>query len=73
MSDIDQFARVGALLYGERWQRAMAQALGAHERTIRKWLNRGETPTDVRDHLLRLMKARQDELREALRDLKVSR
>lgn len=71
--DIDKLARVGALLYGERWQRAMAQALGAHERTIRKWLIRGETPSDVSEDLRRLMKTRQVEIREALRDLKGSR
>ena len=68
--DIDTFARVGSLLYGERWQRAMAQALGAHERTIRKWLMRGETPDDIGEDLQRLMKARRDELAAALRDVK---
>jgi hypothetical protein len=30
-------AEIGEALYGDRWQRSMARALGVSERTVRYW------------------------------------
>jgi hypothetical protein len=35
----DMLADIGRALYGEHWRRPLADALGIHERQIRRWLN----------------------------------
>ena len=40
--------RIGAALYGPRWQSALADELGVWDRTVRRWAS-GETP--LPDHI----------------------
>ncbi len=36
--EIDLLKRIGEALYGDRWQRQMARALGVSDRTVRRWV-----------------------------------
>jgi len=47
----DLFCRVGAALYGPRWQSELARDLGVSDRTVRRWAA-GEQPIpDTAAHL----------------------
>lgn len=35
----DMLAAIGIALYGERWQRPLAKALGIHDRQVRRWMS----------------------------------
>lgn len=35
----DLFARIGAALYGQRWQSELARELGVSDRTVRRWVS----------------------------------
>jgi len=43
----DDIAAAGRLIYGERWQASLAQALGVSDRTLRYWMAGDATPGDA--------------------------
>lgn len=47
-------AAIGRQLYGDRWQTAMAQALGVADRTVRRWAAGQAVPPAVADRLVAL-------------------
>ena len=70
----DLLRAVGEALYGPRWQRELAAALGVHERTMRRWVADQTRPPDgVIDDLRALLRARRRLLAETLRALPLSR
>jgi len=53
----------GEALYGPRFQRELAEALGVNERTMRRWVAGDfEPPESLKADLLRLMKERRADL-----------
>ena len=60
----DLLAECGDALYGHRFQRELAEALGVNERTMRRWIA-GEfaIPSGVAALLVLLCSARRDELK----------
>lgn len=62
--------RVGAALYGSRWQAALAGDLGVNDRTMRRWVS-GEWPVPERawGELRQLVTQRRDHLVEVAADL----
>src|SRR5262245_23213052 len=36
--EVDLLKRIGEALYGDRWQRQLAKALGVSDRTVRRWV-----------------------------------
>ena len=70
MKDRDQGSMVvwsihayGKALYGPRFQRELAEALGVNERTMRRWVAGDfEPPDSLKADLLRLLKKRRAEL-----------
>ncbi|MFO1080874.1 MAG: hypothetical protein U1E23_09640 [Reyranellaceae bacterium] len=69
-ADLD---RVAALLYGPRWQTALAAALGTNERVVRYWIA-GERPIPerVRGEVVALLLKRRDALDRKIAALKAS-
>jgi hypothetical protein len=58
---------VGRALYGERWQSALATALGINIRTVRRWAaGQQEVPAAIRERLQALARARIGELEQLL-------
>ena len=41
------FSKVGEALYGPSWRKALSEALGVGERTVRRWQNGGTIPDGV--------------------------
>jgi hypothetical protein len=72
MSAIDLLHRVGAALYGERWQSGLARDLGVAVRTVQRWaVGDNPIPPGIWSDLDRLLAARTDaitELRRLLAD-----
>ena len=59
----------GRLLYGDRWQTPLAQALGVNPRTVRGWFSGRRPPPDperIKAELRRLVEARATEIAESL-------
>jgi len=55
----DRLIQVGEALYGPRFQRELAGALGVNERTMRRWVAGDfDPPESLRADLLRLLKER---------------
>ena len=55
----DLLHAVGAALYGNQWQSAIARDLGVSDRTMRRWAaGTAETPAGLRADLLRLVEQR---------------
>lgn len=55
--------QVGEALYGPRFQRELAEALGVNERTMRRWVaGEFEPPDSLKADLLRLLKERRTDL-----------
>lgn len=40
-----ELADIGEALFGDRWQRQLAEALGVNERTVRRWYAGTATPS----------------------------
>lgn len=59
----------GVLLYGRRWQRPLATAVGVSESTVRRWLNDGGPPTLVLEALTAFMHKREGEIWAARHEL----
>jgi hypothetical protein len=60
---MDLVRDVGAALYGPRWQRELARALGVSERAVRRWVgNEAAPPADIEPRLRVLIDARIVEL-----------
>lgn len=54
---------LGRAIWGDRWQRAAASALGIAERTVRRWVAGTETPRPrVIAELVGMAKAKRDEI-----------
>lgn len=67
MPDPTPLARVGAALFGSRWQTDLAGALGVSSRTVRRWLAQPETmPPSVPGDLRALAERRIEEIRDAV-------
>jgi hypothetical protein len=77
VTDREVLARAGALLYGDRWQRQLAEALGPHhpdgprlaidDRLVRRWAaGHRPIPGWVADALRGLLALRGLEIQEAL-------
>jgi hypothetical protein len=77
MKTIDLLHRVGAALYGERWQSGLARDLGVAVRTVQRWaVGDNPIPPGVWSDLDRLLAARTDaitELRRLLAEDRVQR
>jgi hypothetical protein len=59
--------RAGRAVYGERWQSALAGALGVNIRTVRRWAaGQQEAPAAIIVRLRELVRARIEELRNLL-------
>ena len=59
MESGDLIRQAGMVLYGRRWETALARDLGVSNRTVRYWLTgRQEPPQGVWLDLLRLVRAR---------------
>lgn len=61
-------------LYGERWQRSLARALGHNERTVRWWLEADDghrLPRDLATRLDAIMAGRIAEISKARAKLKI--
>ena len=55
----EELRRCGEALYGPRFQRTLANALGINERTIRRWVAGARpVPSGVRQEITRLLKER---------------
>ena len=55
----EELRRCGEALYGPRFQRTLANALGINERTIRRWIaGTKPVPSGVRQEITRLLKER---------------
>jgi hypothetical protein len=52
----------GMLLYGDRWQSALADALGVRRDTVRRWGTRENIPEGAWLDILYLVKERGDEI-----------
>jgi hypothetical protein len=63
MTEAPPLSELGEALYGDRWQRSMARALGVSERMMRYWAA-GDYPVPdyVRPQLLGLVRARRAQL-----------
>lgn len=61
----DMLAAIGIALYGERWHRPLATALGIHARQIRRWIT-GEYELSPDHELfanaLALLRTRRDDI-----------
>lgn len=68
--DIERFQAAGNLLFGERWQCQMAEALGVDDRTIRKWIVAGRAPDHVTANVFALMTEREAQIKAHLRKLR---
>ena len=69
--EIDLLKRIGEALYGDRWQRQMARALGISDRTVRRWvLFESDIPWSfLNQRLPSLFKARIEHLVAVAREL----
>ena len=62
-SSADLLAECAKLLYGDRWQSALAEDLGVSDRTMRRWAaGTSAIPEDVMGEVLYHMKLRADDL-----------
>lgn len=65
MKPTQMLAAIGIALYGERWHRPLATALGIHARQIRRWMS-GEyelSPDhELFSNALALLKTRRDDI-----------
>lgn len=68
-SSAQVLTEVGIKLYGRRWQRPLAKAVGVSESTVRRWLDDGGPPTQILDGLTAFMHRREGEIMEARREL----
>lgn len=67
MTPTDQLTSLARALYGARWQRATAAALGIDPKQVRRWASGHYEPTSRHlEHMAKLAKQRQVALREAL-------
>jgi hypothetical protein len=69
--EIDLLGRIGQALYGDRWQRQLARALGISDRTVRRWvLSESEIPWPfLCEKLPPLFKAKVENLATVLKEL----
>lgn len=66
----DILARVGAALYGPRWQTDLARELGVADRTVRRWVAGADRPRPgVWADLRRALEERRADLTELLAEL----
>ena len=65
--EVERFQSAGTLLFGQRWQGQMAEAIGVDERTIRKWLSSERIPEYVAHDIKALLVQREQEIREERR------
>jgi hypothetical protein len=66
----DLLRRVGEALYSERWQTALATALGYSDRTMRRWLaGDSQMPDTLCIDLFNLCLTREEALRALRNDL----
>lgn len=62
--------RIGAALWGERWQADMARALGVHRDTVQDWRQGRSTPRPgVYADLLKIATGRHAEISEIVDEL----
>jgi hypothetical protein len=60
--------QVGEALYGPRFQRELAEALGVNERTMRRWVAGDfEPPESLQADLVRLLRERRDVINALVR------
>ena len=60
----------GEALYGPRFQRGLAEALGVNERTMRRWVAGDfEPPASLQADLVRLLRDRRDIINALVRAL----
>lgn len=60
--------RIGAALYGSRWQSELARALGVNNRLVRHWTDGTRPqPADLPQRLAALAERRVKEIQEAVR------
>ena len=60
---LEDLARRGRALYGERWQTSLAQDLGVTDRTMRRWVaGHSPIPTSVSEKLGEIMNHRLNEI-----------
>jgi DNA-binding XRE family transcriptional regulator len=63
--------QVGEALYGPRFQRELAEALGVNERTMRRWVAGDfEPPDSLMDDLLALLRERRARLGSLINSMK---
>lgn len=63
--------RIGAILYGDRWQTDLARALGVADRTVRRWAaGTHPIPEGLKADLLKLLAQRSAEVGRALAGLR---
>jgi hypothetical protein len=61
MTDLDHIIALGRALYGERWQRPAASAIGCSEKLIRQWISGQCAPREHHVRALRKAARRQAE------------
>lgn len=64
-----QFERATRLLHGDRWMTGVAQDIGCHHRTVRKWKAAGVVPAWAADKVRDLLSARLVALGELRRSM----
>lgn len=70
MTPTDLLHRVGAALYGPRWQSELARALLVSDRTVRRWAAGEAPPEGVWAELAELIRARLAQLQRAAEELR---
>lgn len=64
--NLQRLIKIGKALYGERWQRPLAAALGIQDKQVRRYVNGESEPSDERmERLERLAQQREIEIRKA--------
>ncbi len=58
----DLLREAGQLLYGDRWQSALADALGVRRDTVRRWGTRENIPAGAWSDILMLVQERREEI-----------
>ena len=66
----EKLEKAGQASFGERWQTAIAKALGVNSRTVRRWAS-GETPlpAPLKQKLLNHLEARKRDIDKAMIDI----
>jgi len=69
--ELDLLERIGQALYGDRWQRQLARALGVSDRTVRRWvIHESDIPWSfLNEKLPALFKARMENLAAIAKEL----